>query len=61
MSTTETTGGPTADAPAPGSAAVVALLVPVPVQPEPEELDGEVRHPELAVVASGTLVSDTAR
>ncbi len=41
-------------------AAVVALLVPVPEQPEPEELEGEVRHPELAVVASGTLVSDAA-
>ena len=41
-------------------AALVALLVPVPRQPEPEELEHEVRHPELAVVASGTLVSDRA-
>ena len=46
-------------------AALVALLVPVPRSPEPEVLadvvDDEVRHPELAVVASGTLVSDGAR
>ena len=38
-------------------AALVALLVPV-RRPEPEELEGEVRHPEAALVASGTLVSD---
>ena len=42
-------------------AALVAVLVPVPRAPEPEELEDEVRHPELAVVASGTLVSDSAR
>jgi predicted MFS family arabinose efflux permease len=41
-------------------AALVALLVPVPRQPEPEQLEDDVRHPELAVVASGTLVSDRA-
>ena len=41
-------------------AALVALLVPVPRQPEPEELEDEVRHPELAVVAAGTLVSRRA-
>jgi EmrB/QacA subfamily drug resistance transporter len=41
-------------------AALVALLVPVARQPEPEQLDGEVRHPELALVASGTLTSKTA-
>ena len=39
-------------------AALVALLVPVPRRPEPEQREDEVRHPELAVVASGTLVSD---
>ncbi|MCW2606560.1 MAG: Multidrug resistance transporter, superfamily protein [Frankiales bacterium] len=39
-------------------AALVALLVPV-HRPEPEDLPGEVRHPELAVVASGELVSAT--
>ena len=39
-------------------AALVALLVPVARRPEPEVLQDEVRHPELAVVASGTLVSD---
>jgi len=33
----------------------------VPRQPEPEVLEDEVRHPELAVVGSGTLVSETAR
>jgi sugar phosphate permease len=42
-------------------AALVALLVPVPRQGEPEVLEDEVRHPELAVVASGTLVSGTTR
>jgi MFS family permease len=40
-------------------AALVALLVPVPRRPAVTE--DEVRHPELAVVASGTLVSGTAR
>ncbi|MCW2613721.1 MAG: Multidrug resistance transporter, superfamily protein [Frankiales bacterium] len=40
-------------------AAIVALFVPVAAGPEPEELLDEVRHPELAVVAAGTLVSDT--
>ena len=42
-------------------AALVALLVPVMRKPEPEQLEGEVRHPELAVVASGTLVTGTVR
>jgi EmrB/QacA subfamily drug resistance transporter len=46
-------------------AAVIALLVPVPRRPEPpvleDALEDEVRHPELAVVASGTLVSEPAR
>jgi MFS family permease len=42
-------------------AALVALLVPVARRPEPEVLVAEVRHPELAVVASGTLSSGTAR
>jgi MFS family permease len=42
-------------------AALIALLVPVPAQPEPQVLEDEVRHPELAVVASGTLVSEAAR
>ena len=41
-------------------AALIALLVPVQRQPEAEELEGEVRHPELAVVPAGTLVSDAA-
>ena len=41
-------------------AALVALLVPLGRQPEAEELEGEVRHPELAVVPAGTLVSDAA-
>ena len=43
------------------AAAVVALLVPRATQPEPETVPGEVRHPELGVVAAGTLVSDTGR
>ncbi len=42
-----------------GVAAVVALLVPSAAGPEPEAFEGEVRHPELATVACGTLVSDT--
>jgi hypothetical protein len=42
-------------------AALVALLVPVARRPEPEVHPGRVRHPELAVVASGTLVSKAAR
>ena len=41
-------------------AALIALLVPVQRRPEAEELEGEVRHPELAVVPAGTLVSDAA-
>ncbi len=40
-------------------AALVALLVPVARRQEPEVLQDEVRHPELAVVASGTLVSES--
>ena len=40
---------------------LVAVLVPVLRQPEPEEHPGSVRHPELAVVGAGTLVSDTER
>jgi EmrB/QacA subfamily drug resistance transporter len=39
-------------------ATVVAVFVPVARRAEPEELVGEVRHPELAVVAGGSLVSD---
>jgi EmrB/QacA subfamily drug resistance transporter len=42
-------------------AALAALLVPVLMHPEPEELEGEVRHAELALVAGGTLVSDSSR
>jgi MFS family permease len=51
-------------------AALVALLVPVPRSTEAElevledvedGVEDEARHPELAVVASGTLVSDGAR
>ena len=42
-------------------AALVALLVPVARRPEPEVFVAGVRHPELAVVASGTLSSGTAR
>ncbi len=42
------------------AATIVAVLVPAPRRPEPLDLPGEVRHPELAVVAGGTLVSDTA-
>jgi MFS family permease len=42
-------------------AALAALLVPVLRQPEREEFEGEVRHAELAVVAGGTLVSDSSR
>jgi hypothetical protein len=33
--------------------------VPRAATPEPETFPGEVRHAELAVVAGGTLVSDT--
>jgi MFS family permease len=41
------------------AATLVTLLVPVHRGREPEEFPGEVRHPELAVVPAGTLVSDT--
>jgi EmrB/QacA subfamily drug resistance transporter len=41
------------------AATLVTLLVPVYRGREPESFPGEVRHPELAVVAGGTLVSDT--
>ena len=43
------------------AATAVAVFVPVLRGPEPEVFPGEVRHPELAVVAGGTLVSDTDR
>ncbi|MCW2778625.1 MAG: transporter, partial [Frankiales bacterium] len=42
-------------------AMLVAMLVPVATGPEPDDFPGEVRHPELGMVASGTLVSDTDR
>ena len=40
-------------------ATVVAVFVPVSKVPEPEEFEGEVRTPELGLVAVGPLVSDT--
>lgn len=44
------------------AATVVAVLIPTwRGGKEPEEFPGEVRHAELAVVPSGTLVSDTGR
>ena len=43
------------------AATVMTLLVPVYRGREPETFPGEVRHPELAVIPAGTLVSDTDR
>jgi MFS family permease len=43
------------------AATLVTLLVPAYRGQEPETFPGEVRHPELAVVPAGTLVSDTQR
>jgi EmrB/QacA subfamily drug resistance transporter len=43
------------------AATVLALLIPVSGAPEPDAFPGEVRHPELAVVAAGPLVSDIDR
>ena len=43
------------------AATLVTLLVPTYRGQEPETFPGEVRHPELAVVPAGTLVSDTER
>lgn len=40
-------------------AAAISFAIPAPAGPEPEELVDEVRHPELAVVAAGDLVSET--
>lgn len=42
-------------------ATLVALIVPVPRRPEQESFPDEVRHPELAVVAAGALVSNARR
>jgi len=43
------------------AATLVALFVPAPRSPERESFPAEVRHPELAVVAAGSLVSGTRR
>jgi MFS family permease len=43
------------------AATAVAAIIPTWAGPEPADFPGEVRHAELAIVAAGALVSDTAR